>query len=135
MLLFSCLNISQNLLTTVNLFDFIFQKDYTIYWFAMENYKNELLLSRQFAIAYRTFLSIGSHMQTCGKEAVCGRKAKEQNTQRAESVGERKEAHPRDDTKILPRQTRNKRGGSMRRVQSAHRIRAFPSGKMPVQGQ
>ena len=135
MLLFSCLNIPQNLLTAVNLFDFIFQKDYTIYWFAMENYKNELLLSRQFAIAYRTFLPMGSHMQTCGKEAVCGRKAKEQNTRRAESVGEGEGTHSRNDTVVLPRQAQNERGGSMRGMQGAYRIRALPSRKMPVQGQ
>ena len=50
-------------------------------------------------------------------------------------MGERKEAHPRDDQKILPRQARNERGGAMRGMQGAYRIRALPSRKMPVQGQ
>ena len=80
-------------------------------------------------------LSIGSHMQTRKKETECERDEKQKNIQRIESVGERKEAHPRDDQKILPRQTQSERGRSVRRVQSAYRIRALPSRKMPVQGQ
>ena len=74
-------------------------------------------------------------MQTRKKETECERDEKQKNTQRIESVGERKEAHPRDDQKILPRQARNERGGAMRGMQGAYRIRALPSRKMPVQGQ
>ena len=50
-------------------------------------------------------------------------------------MGKREEAHPRDDTKVLPRKARNERGGAVRGVQGAYRIRALPSRKMPVQGQ
>ncbi len=37
----------KNLLTTVNLFDIICRKDYTIYWFAMENCMCEFLFFLQ----------------------------------------------------------------------------------------
>ena len=52
---------------------------------------------------------MGSHMQTYWREALCGRDAKKQNTKRAESVDEGEKTHPRDDKKVLSRQTRNKR--------------------------
>ena len=74
-------------------------------------------------------------MQTRKKETECERDEKQKNTQRTQSVGERKEAHPRDDQKILPRQARNERGGAMRGMQGAYRIRPLPPRKMPLQGQ
>ena len=80
-------------------------------------------------------LSIGSHMQTRKKETECERDEKQKNTQRIESVGKGEKTHPRDDQKILPRQARNKRGGTVRGVQSAHGVRALPPRKVPVQGQ
>lgn len=57
------------------------------------------------------------------------------DAQRTQSVGEGEETHPRDDKKVLSRQTRNERGEHLRRMQSAHPICALPSRKMPVQGQ
>ena len=48
---------------------------------------------------------------------------------------EGEETHPGDDTKVLPRQTRNERVGAMRGMQSTHRIRALPPRKVPLQGQ
>ena len=68
-------------------------------------------------------------------EANRGRNAKQKNSRRIESMGEGEETHPGDDTKVLPRQTRNERGGAMRGMQSTHRIRALPPRKMPLQGQ
>ena len=56
------------------------------------------------------------------------------NPERAQSVGEGKKTHPRDDKKVLPRQTRNERG-AVRGMQGAHGVRAFPPGKVPLQGQ
>ena len=50
-------------------------------------------------------------------------------------MGEGEEAHPGDDTKVLPRPTQNERGGNLRGLQGAYRIRPLPSRKMPVQGQ
>ena len=50
-----------------------------------------------------------------------------ENAQRTQSVGEGEKTHSRDDTNVLPRQTRNERGRAMRGVQSAHRICALPS--------
>ena len=68
-------------------------------------------------------------------EANRGRNAKQKNSQRIESVGEGEETHPGDDTKVLPRQTQNERGGAMRGMQNTHRIRALPPRKMPLQDQ
>ena len=66
---------------------------------------------------------------------VCGRREKQESAGRAESVGEGEKAHSRDDTVVLPRQTRDERGRSVRGVQSAHSICALPPRKMPLQGQ
>lgn len=68
-------------------------------------------------------------------EANRGRNAKQKNSRRIESMGEGEETHPGDDTKVLPRQTRNERGGAMRGMQNTRRIRALPPRKMPLQGQ
>ena len=57
------------------------------------------------------------------------------NAQRTQSVGEGKKAHPRDDQKVLPRQAQSERGGAVRRVQAALRIRALPPRKVSFQGQ
>ena len=53
-----------------------------------------------------------------------------ENTERTQSVGEGKKAHPRDDQKVLPRQTWYKRGGTVRGVQGAHGVRALPPRKV-----
>ena len=72
----------------------------------------------------------------CGEtEADRERNKNAENTERTQSVGEGKKAHPRDDQKVLPRQTWYKRGGTVRGVQSAHGVRALPPRKVPVQGQ
>ena len=66
---------------------------------------------------------------------MCGRREKQESAGRAESVGEGEKAHSRDDTVVLPRQTRDERGRSVRGVQSAHSICALPPRKVPLQGQ
>ena len=91
--------------------------------------------SRMGTVERQIFLPICSHTRT-RDYAVCSKRQgrhemenaeKPKNAERTESVGEGKEAHSRDDQKVLPRQARNERGGVVRGVQGAHGVRPFPS--------
>ena len=105
-----------------------------MYWFAIENLCAAFYLPHRFAIAYPNFPHRFAYANLLARGA-CGRETKKQNPERAQSVGEGEGTHSRNDTVVLPRQAQNERGGSMRGMQGAYRIRALPSRKVPVQGQ